>query len=372
MNLKKLGYCLSTLILFQCFQKIEAQSARKYVNEFLYLGVGARQYGMGKSAAGSSDDVTAGYWNPALLTKIEDNLQIGLMHNFYFQNIANYDYLGLAAKVNKDNSFGFSMVRFGVDGILNTLDLITNGEIDYNRVKTFSAVDYAFMPSFASRTNWIKSIDKSISFGVTGKMIHRRVGEFAKAWGFGADASIQISPRQGNWGLGIIVRDITSTFTNWSYNFTNSQKDIYYLTGNTIPANSLEIGVPRIESSGFLKQESGNMFFEEDAAVIVTFDGKRNSIVKSNFASIDLRMGAEAGYKIPEKKVKLAARLGFFNYQQQVRQNGKLGISVNPTAGIGVQVDKLSIDYAISSFTNNGLGLYSNIISLKLGITPGK
>lgn len=372
MRTKQLKYFIVVIAILEFIQLGHAQSARKYVNEFLYLGVGARQYGMGKSASGSSDDVTAGYWNPALLPKIEDNLQVGLMHNFYFQNIANYDYLGVAAKVNKDNSFGFSMVRFGVDGILNTLDLITNGEIDYNRVKTFSAVDYAFMPSFATRTNWVKSIDKSVNFGITGKIIHRRVGEFARAWGFGADAAIQITPRLENWGIGIIVRDITSTFTNWSYNFTNSQKDIYYLTGNTIPANSMEIGVPRIETSGFFKQESGNMFFEEDAAAIITFDGKRNSIVKSNFASIDLRMGAEAGYIIPEKKVTLSARLGFFNYQQQIRQNGKLGISINPTAGIGVKVDKLSIDYAISSFSNNGLGLYSNIISLKLGITPGK
>lgn len=352
--------------------EVAAQSRRKYVNEFLYLGVGARQYGMGKSASASSDDVTAGYWNPALMPKIKDNLQVGLMHNFYFQNIANYDYAGLVAKVNTDNAFGFNFVRFGVDGILNTMDLITNGEIDYNRVKEFSAVDYAFMPSFASRTNWIKSIDQYINFGITGKIIHRRVGEFARAWGFGADAAVQFSPRSENWGVAIIVRDITSTFTNWNFNFTNQQKDIYYLTGNSIPANSMEIGVPRIETSGFLKQESGNMFFEGDAATIITFDGKRNTIVKSGFASIDLRMGGEVGYKIPEKKFEVAARLGFYNYQQQVRQNGKLGISISPTAGIGVKVDKLSIDYAISSFSNNGLGLFSNIISLKLGITPGK
>ena len=42
----------------------------KYSNEFLNLGAGARSLGMGKTQVSLADDATAGYWNPAALTKV--------------------------------------------------------------------------------------------------------------------------------------------------------------------------------------------------------------------------------------------------------------------------------------------------------------
>ena len=53
-------------------------------------------------------------------------------------------------------------------------------------------------------------------------MIHRSVGKFAKAWGFGLDAGLQI--RSKNWKFGIAARDITTTFNAWSYSFTDKEK----------------------------------------------------------------------------------------------------------------------------------------------------
>jgi hypothetical protein len=41
-------------------------------------------------------------------------------------------------------------------------------------------------------------------------VIHRSVGKFAKAWGFGLDAGMQIHLK--NWRFGVTGRDITSTF----------------------------------------------------------------------------------------------------------------------------------------------------------------
>lgn len=43
----------------------------KYSNEFLNIGVGSRAFGMSQSVVASANDVTAAYWNPAGLTRME-------------------------------------------------------------------------------------------------------------------------------------------------------------------------------------------------------------------------------------------------------------------------------------------------------------
>ena len=45
---------------------------RKYSNEFLNIGAGARGLGMGASVSASVNDGTAGYWNPAGLTNVQN------------------------------------------------------------------------------------------------------------------------------------------------------------------------------------------------------------------------------------------------------------------------------------------------------------
>ena len=53
---------------------INAQ-APKYSNEFLAIGVGSQALGLGKAVSATTNDVTAGYWNPAGLAHIENNIQ---------------------------------------------------------------------------------------------------------------------------------------------------------------------------------------------------------------------------------------------------------------------------------------------------------
>ena len=127
----------------------QAQTA-KYSNEFLNIGVGARALGMGNANVASVEGVYSGYWNPSGLLKQQNNIEVGLMHAEYFAGIAKYDFIGASKKIDSNSVAGISILRFGVDNIPNTLDLVdANGNIDYNRVTTFNAVDFAALLSYA-------------------------------------------------------------------------------------------------------------------------------------------------------------------------------------------------------------------------------
>ncbi|MDH3381935.1 MAG: hypothetical protein OEL54_04475, partial [Flavobacteriaceae bacterium] len=123
---------LLIVILF-ISQFVASQTTRKYSNEFLSIGVDAASFGMGKAVVATSQDVNSVYWNPAGLLGIEGN-QASLMHAEYFAGIAKYDYAAYAFALDDQSAMGISLIRFGVDDILNTTELIDNqGNIDYNR-----------------------------------------------------------------------------------------------------------------------------------------------------------------------------------------------------------------------------------------------
>jgi len=123
---------------------LKAQAFRNYSNEFLTIGVDAAALGMSKTVVATTNNVNAIYWNPAGLAGIED-YQGSLMHASYFAGIANYNYAAFAMPIDQKSAIAFSVIRFGVDDILNTTELIDgDGNIDFNRVSLFSAADYAF------------------------------------------------------------------------------------------------------------------------------------------------------------------------------------------------------------------------------------
>ncbi len=347
-----------------------SQNATKYSNEFLQIGVGARSLGMGGAMLASAKDVYAGYWNPAGLTSIENNSQVALMHAAYFGGIANYDYGAFAAKAGDNGAIGLSLVRFGVDGIANTFDLIRNGEIDYTRVTSFNTTDFAAIFSYA-QSQEIKQFRKmEFSWGANMKIIRRKVGPFANAWGFGFDGAMRLENTDKEWAIGVVVRDVTSTFNSWRYTFTDAQKDVLAATQNAIPKNTLEITLPRI-MGGFAKtwtKNSWSFLTELDASI--TLDGKRNTLVKTNLFSIDPYIGEEIGYHISDDN-KVFLRAGVNNYQKYTNKNGKKTASVMPNIGVGITLGKFTIDYALTNMTalaGNSPSLYSNVFSLKLAI----
>lgn len=333
-------------------------SAPKYSNEFLAIGVGGRGLAMAGSQTAITNDVTAAYWNPAGLLEIEAPFQFSLMHAEYFAGIAKYDYAGFATKVDSTSVLAFSIIRFAVDDIPDTRFLYdANGAINYDNIRFFAAADYAFLVSYARRIpQW-----NNLKVGANFKVVHRIAGDFANAWGFGLDAGAQYAT--GKWKFGLMLRDITGTWNAWSHN-PDLVTDIYTQTGNDIPENSVEITLPRaILGGGYafsLPSEFGLLVAMD---LIMTFDGKRNTVLKTDLVSIEPTFGMELDYK------KIAyLRGGVGNIQEIKDFDGSTYREFQPNFGLGIRLKNASVDYAMTDIGDQSESLYSHVFSLTVSL----
>ncbi len=359
---------LTLLAVFFCLSG--SAQFRKYSNEFLNIGAGARGLAMGSAQVASVGDGTAGYWNPAGLVGVKDHPQVNIMHAEYFAGIGKYDFASIAfpASGNK-RSFAVTGLRFAVDDIMNTLFLVEpDGSINYNNIQSFSSADYAFIFSFAQKLR--ESANKNIQFGVNAKVIHRNVGKFAKAWGFGLDAGLQIFSNK--WRFGISGRDISTTFNAWSFTFTEREKEVLYLTNNEIPVKSTEMTAPRLVlgvARDFRLGKKTSLLAELNADL--TFDGERNTVISADPVSVDPKMGLEANFNNV-----FFLRAGINNFQRALADGDTLNQKkvwiYQPSAGAGFRISNVTIDYAFTNLANQSNPLFTHVFSLKLDMVGDK
>jgi len=373
--MKKIICLTAFAVVFILSQQTKA-GVRKYSNEFLSIGVGARALGMGGAQVASSSDANSMYWNPAGMCGIDNKFQVAGMHSEYFGGIAKYDFGSIAIPLQKDeysakSYLGVGLIRFAVDDIPNTLQLLdANGSVNYNNVTSFSAADYGFFTSYArdlKMPGYHNSDDDYMRVGGSVKVIRRVVGSFAKSWGFGFDAGFQM--RKHNWLFGVVLQDATSTFNAWSFHFSNADQAVLAATGNVIPTNSSELTLPKIRLGGgyqFLFADK-KISLSPELGLDITTDGKRNVLVRTGIVSLDPKLGIEAGYR---KIVFL--RAGLSNIQHQTDDNGKKITTLQPNIGIGLKLGGFSIDYAFSSPGSVGNVLYSHVFSLKVDMSKSK
>ena len=350
-NLKKNLFFL--LFLFSV--SVGAQTVRKYSNEFMNIGVDAAAFGMANSVVASTADVNSGYWNPAGLVHIEDK-QLSLMHASYFANIANYDYAAFAMPLDDRSAVALSVIRFGVDDILNTTQLIDeNGQISYDRISLFSTADYGVTFSYARSL----PLD-GLNVGVNAKVIRRIIGKFASSWGFGLDAALQFESDQ--WRFGLMARDITTTFNAWSIDEDEFDKIKDAVEGqNQELPESTEITIPKLQL-GVARKFVHRHDYTLQAEVDLHFRfAETNDIISTSFTSITPSVGLEFGYIDM-----VFVRTGVGNFQNITQLDGSDSVGFQPNIGVGFKYKGIQVDYALTDIGDNSAALYSNVFSLKL------
>jgi len=288
----------------------------KYAGEFLSIGVGGRPLGMGGAYVAIANDVTAGYYNPAGLAKL-NYPQIALMHDERYGNLVNYNYAAVALPYGKDYTFGVSIMRLGVDGIPDTRNALydANGDgildinsdrLNYDLITEFSNQDWAFYLTGAKR------VTDDLYLGANVKILSRSIAEYS-AFGIGFDIGAYYSPME-NLMLGANVQDVTTTLVAWSTGrnelITPTAKvgaayQLEFLGGKILPAVDLDI---RFENRRFASQFNVGP------------------------VSFDPHLGMEYSYKNL-----FAVRAGYNDVKQF-------------TFGAGVKLPKLNIDYSFARF----------------------
>ncbi|MBI4535785.1 MAG: PorV/PorQ family protein [Ignavibacteriae bacterium] len=290
----------------------------KYAGEFISLGVGGRALGMGGAFVALANDVTAGYWNPAGLSHIIYP-QITLMHDERYGSLVNYDYGAVALPVGTNTSWGFSVIRLGVDDIPDTRNagVDINGNLTYdpnqfsrvdpNRVTYFNAADWAFYVTYSKKQS------EDFSYGANLKIIRRDLGDNS-ATGLGIDIGAWYTPFD-NLVLGANLQDITTTFLAWN-------------TGT----NELISPTMKVGSAYFIEAFGGR--FAPAVDFDIRFEGRKYaSMAHIGPVSLDLHTGMEFQFKNI-----VALRVGYNDVKQV-------------SFGAGIQLPKLNIDYSFAHFT---------------------
>ena len=304
-------------LLAPCWIAGAETGVAKYAGEFISLGVGARALAMGGAAVALANDVTAGYWNPAALSRITYP-QFILMHDEQFGSLVNHDYGAVAIPFGLNASLGLSVIRVGVDDIPDTRNagVDQNGNLTYdpslfsrvdpNRVTYFNAADWAVYFTYS------RKYSEELSFGANVKLIRRELGDHS-ANGIGFDVGVRYALFD-DLVLGANLQDITTTLLAWD-------------TGrNELIAPTMKVG-----SAYFIDLFGGRLAPAVD--VDVRFENRRSaSAAHLGGMSFDLHGGMEFQFKDL-----IALRVGYSDVKQL-------------TMGAGVHFPKLNIDYSFAKF----------------------
>lgn len=327
-------------------------------NAFLELSADARGSALAGTMTASPDEAAAAFYNPAVLGSLKKDYSLTFTHGEYQAGLLHYSFLGFSSRIDETKGFSAALVRLGVDDIADTRNLIDgNGIPDYDNIQFFSAADYAFFLSYGQKIEEFKDLQ----LGAALKVVHRRAGDFATAWGLGFDIGVAL--KAGGYDLGIHLSDATGSYNNWFYNEALLGPS-YVATGNDVPYNALEVNLPvlRLGASRRWPVLDGESGIRAMADVDIHFDGARNTLIRTAVFSVNPRAAIEADYH-----ELLFVRAGIGDYQRTASFDGqRANMAFN--LGSGVQYEQFRLDYAYLNVVKSSPGLFSHVVSLNVGL----
>ncbi|MBI5464778.1 MAG: PorV/PorQ family protein, partial [Ignavibacteriales bacterium] len=193
--------------------------------QFLKIGVGARALGMGNAQVGLANDLSAIYWNPAGLSRLQVNGEVMFNHANWLADVQ-YDFAAGLLPMGDLGTFGFSVISMRVpEDVVRTVDF---PEGDGRR---WDASSIAFGVSYA------KNLTDRFSLGFNFKYVREALwDESASAFAFDV-GTLYLSEVPG--------LTIGASISNFGSKMRLDGRDLYF---NSDPDNNIGTGPNNIPS----------------------------------------------------------------------------------------------------------------------------
>ncbi len=294
--------------------------AGKYSGEIFQLAPGVANQAMGGTGLTDKGNVSAAWWNPALLN-VNNGKSIELMHAEQFEGLMQLN--SAAARLGTDNTMGIVINHVGINNVgLTRLENDSLPPSPDNQPYIYKRVNNN---DLIASLGIGRRMRENLFLGIAPKLAYRNLAE-KSGFGFGADLGLlwQINPK---FAFGAVAKDFFSTQIIWENGTVET----------ALPSLNTEMS---LENRFSKKQIPYRLVLNLESM----FEGRAEAAtINAGPWSADLHAGLAIN---PIPQLKLMA-----------------GYDVDAiTTGLGIQISKLNVEYAIKLGSEEDLG-YSQRVS---------
>jgi opacity protein-like surface antigen len=325
--------------LFRSTSKVGTTAA-----QFLKIGVGARALGMGSAQVAMMGDISAIYWNPAVLSRMNVGSELTFNHANWLADI-DYDFAAGILPIGDLGTFGLSIISLRVpEDIVRTVDF---PEGDGRR---WDASSIAIGVTFA------RNLTERFSIGFNAKLIRESIWS-ASASGFALDVgTLYISEIKG--------LTLGASISNFGSKMQLSGRDLFF---NEDPGNNIGSGPNNIPSEFRTEDFDLPLTFRIGVAmdVVKTEEIRATAAVDATHPNDNVE-SVNSGIEISWREI-LFGRIGYKSLNKALF-TGDTDSEEGFTWGLGihygiVNVGTIKLDYGFADY-----GRLDNVQYFSLGI----
>ncbi len=296
--------------------------------------VGARASGMAGAYSALANDVTALYWNPAGISRL-NGINVSATYSRWFGDVS-HNFIGAVMPISDKYRLGLSLTVVDY-GDLRRASI----EKDY-QAGNFNANDLSLGVTFAA------ALTDHFSFGGTLKYLRNSILDLS-ASGFAFDAgsiyqtdfyNMKISLDLSNLGpdQSFSGNSLSLLATNEALNSVQSKLNTTLATSNFALPLKFDIGVATDVFQGKMESQKLNVAFDFSTHS----DGPELFNLGGEYIWDDM-VAIRAGYAFNQDQLGLGAGVGFHYKSEDF--NGTIDYSLNPTKNFGI-IHRISVSAA--------------------------